>query len=78
MTIKLVVNFCETPKTTHEIEEAGISRHAIYNAVRKNQLVNLRPGRKGYTECGLFVATESKDNQQSNNDSLLALQNAWR
>jgi len=46
--------------------------------VRKNQLVNLRPGRKGYTECGLFVATESNGKQQSNNDGLLALQNAWR
>ena len=56
--IKSLIDLCQVPKTTHEIKAAGISRHAIYYAIRMGKLVNLRPGRKGNAECGLFVVSE--------------------
>jgi len=53
-------DFCQEPRTMDELVEAGYKQHAVYNAVKRNELKNANAmdawGRKQRGK-GLFVST---------------------
>jgi hypothetical protein len=53
-------DFCQEPRTMEELVEAGFKPHAVYNAVKRNELKNANAmdawGRKQRGK-GLFVST---------------------
>ena len=53
-------DYCQEPRTMEELVEAGFKPHAVYNAVKRNELKNANPmdawGRKQRGK-GLFVST---------------------
>jgi hypothetical protein len=53
-------DFCQEPRTIDELVEAGYKPHAVYNAVKRNELKNTNAvdawGRKQRGK-GLFVST---------------------
>ena len=56
-------DFCEIPRTMHEIEAAGFTRDMVYGAVKRGDLVNQNREdawgriRRG---AGLFTVAETK------------------
>jgi hypothetical protein len=82
MTQMDVVHFCSEPKTTKEIEEAGMSRFHIYNAIKTGVLVNLNPtSARGRNAGGRFIAADKTDlanpHGSSNYAGFVHLQAAW-
>ena len=53
-------DFCQEPRTMEDLENAGFKPHAVYNAVKRNELKNANAmdawGRKQRGK-GLFVST---------------------
>lgn len=53
-------DYCQEPRTMEELVEAGFKPHAVYNAVKRNELKNANAmdawGRKQRGK-GLFVST---------------------
>ena len=53
-------DFCQEPRTMEDLESAGFKPHAVYNAVKRNELKNANAmdawGRKQRGK-GLFVST---------------------
>ena len=53
-------DFCQEPRTMNELVEAGYKQHAVYNAVKRNELINTNAtdawGRKQRRK-GLFLST---------------------
>lgn len=53
-------DYCQEPRTMEELVEAGFKPHAVYNAVKRNELKNTNAkdawGRKQRGK-GLFVST---------------------
>ena len=53
-------DYCQEPRTMDELVEAGFKPHAVYNAVKRNELKNANAmdawGRKQRGK-GLFVST---------------------
>ncbi len=53
-------DFCQKPRTMEDLENAGFKPHAVYNAVKRNELKNANAmdawGRKQRGK-GLFVST---------------------
>ena len=52
--------FCQEPRTMHELLEAGFASHSVYNAVKRGDLTNTNAkdawGRKK-RGLGLFLST---------------------
>lgn len=55
--------FCQEPRTMHELVEAGFASHTVYNAVKRNELTNMNAkdawGRKQRGK-GLFLSTVTR------------------
>ena len=53
-------DFCQEPRTMQELVDAGFVTHAVYNAVKRNELTNTKAtddwGRKLHGK-GLFLST---------------------
>ena len=53
-------NYCQKPRTMQELVDAGFPNHAVYNAVKRNELINTNAadawGRKQRRK-GLFLST---------------------
>jgi len=56
-------DFCQEPRTMEELVEAGFKSHAVYNAVKRNELKNTNAmdawGRKQRGK-GLFLSTVTR------------------
>lgn len=56
-------DYCQEPRTMSELVEAGFKQHAVYNAVKRNELKNTNAmdawGRKQRGK-GLFLSTVTR------------------
>ena len=56
-------DYCQEPRTMDELVEAGFKQHAVYNAVKRNELKNTNAvdawGRKQRGK-GLFLSTVTR------------------